>query len=145
LILYFDASALVKKYVEEEGSELVRKELIEGRAATSRLSEVEIASALTRRWREGGISRDDLEEALVAVQDDFGALMKVELSPAVTSLARELLLKHPLRAGDAIQLASCLFLRNRGLDPKLFAFDGKLNSVAETEGLKLGVLENPTK
>lgn len=35
MIRYFDASALVKKYVEEQGSDLVRDRLLDGRAATS--------------------------------------------------------------------------------------------------------------
>lgn len=43
---YCDASALVKRYVREKGSLKVRRLLSSGPVATSRLSEVEIASAL---------------------------------------------------------------------------------------------------
>jgi predicted nucleic acid-binding protein len=41
---YFDASALVKRYVQETGSVAVRQLLASGIIATSRLSEVEVAS-----------------------------------------------------------------------------------------------------
>jgi predicted nucleic acid-binding protein len=135
LIRYFDASALVKKYVEEQDSDLVREWLLEGPAATSRLSEVEITSALMRRCREGSISQADRDAALMAVRNDFQVLIKVELSPQVVTLARELLIGYHLRAGDAIQLASCLLLRNRGLDLEFLAFDGRLNLAARAEGL----------
>jgi predicted nucleic acid-binding protein len=136
LIRYFDASALVKKYVEEQGSDLVRDRLLEGPAATSRFSEIEISSALARRCREGSISQTDRDEALRAVRKDFQALLKVELSPQVITLARELVVGHDLRAGDSIQLASCLFLRNRGLDLAFLAFDGRLNLAARAVGLR---------
>ena len=43
---YFDASALAKRYVRETGSTTVRRLLASGVAATSRLSEVEVASAI---------------------------------------------------------------------------------------------------
>ena len=42
---YFDASALVKRYVREEGSAKVRRLISSDTPATSRLSEVEVASA----------------------------------------------------------------------------------------------------
>lgn len=135
MICYFDASALVKKYLEELGSDLVRDRFLSDPAATSSLSEIEISSALARHCREGRLSRADRDAALAAVRKDFQALIKVELSPPVVALARELLLSHVLRAGDAIQLASCLFLRNRGLDLDFLAFDGKLNLAARAEGL----------
>jgi hypothetical protein len=43
----------VKRYVREAGSDRVRHWLASGTPATSRLTEVEVASALMRRWREG--------------------------------------------------------------------------------------------
>ncbi|HEX3127470.1 MAG TPA: type II toxin-antitoxin system VapC family toxin [Thermoanaerobaculia bacterium] len=135
MIRYFDASALVKKYVEEQDSDLVRDRLLKGRAATSRLSEVEITSALSRRCREGSLSEEDRDAAITAVRKDFQALIKVELSPQVVTVARELLTGYDLRAGDAIQLASCLFLRNRGLNLEFLAFDGRLNLAARAMGL----------
>ncbi|MES1242931.1 MAG: type II toxin-antitoxin system VapC family toxin [Acidobacteriota bacterium] len=135
MIRYFDASALVKKYVEEQGSDLVRDRLLEGPAATSRLSEIEIASALARRCREGSLSQRDRDETLAVVRKDFQALIKVELSPQVVTIARELIAGYDLRAGDAVQLASCLFLRNRGLNLEFLAFDGRLNQAARAVGL----------
>src|SRR6202035_3395830 len=140
LIRYFDASALVKRYVEEPHGEAGR-ELLDGPAgpvpATGRLSEVEIASALVRRWREGDLSEPELDRALTSLNDDFTALTVVELVPEITALARRLLLAHPLRAGDAIQLASSAFLQKKvGRPIEFLAFDGRLNAAAAKEGLR---------
>ena len=66
--------------------------------------------------------------------------MVVELNPAVLSLARALLLRHPLRSGDALQLASCLELQERLREPvQLVAFDQRLNDAASREGLRLAL------
>lgn len=56
LIDYFDASALAKRYVEEPESGRVRELLARSLVATSRITEIEIASALARRCREGDFS-----------------------------------------------------------------------------------------
>jgi hypothetical protein len=50
--------------------------------------------------------------------------------------ARALLVRHPLRAGDAIQLASALLLRRELGDTVVFAaYDDHLKSAAKAEGL----------
>ena len=105
-------------------------------AATSRFSEVEIASALTRRSREGSFSPAERDRALAALHHDFLLLRLVELVPAVVERARGLLVRHPLRAGDALQLASCLFLRGSlESDVAFLGFDDRLNDAAQAEGL----------
>lgn len=138
MIRYFDSSALAKRYVEEPQTEAVRRLLAECTPAASRLSQVEITSALIRRWRDGDLAEEDRDRALDAVREDFSALTVVELVPEVVALAGRLLLRHRLRAGDAIQLASCLFLRRRvGRAVDLVAFDDRLGEAAGSEGLSV--------
>ena len=133
---YFDASALVKRYVRETGSSTVRRLLASGLPATSRLSEVEVASGITRRAREGAFAASRRDRMLAALQRDLPALAVVEMIPDVTAEARALLLRHPLRAGDAIQLASCLYLQRELRQPvPLVAFDQRLLEAARAEGL----------
>ncbi len=113
--------------------------LSSGTAATSRLSEVEVASALARRVREGAFSALERDRALAKFEADLDALHIVELGPGVTSRARALLLAHALRAGDAIQLASCVYLRDALAEPvPLVAFDGRL--VAAARALDIAVV-----
>ena len=133
---FFDASALVKRYVRERGSSKVRRLLSAGDSATCRLSGVEVASALVRRSREGAFSTDECDRAFAALAADMAALLLVELTPTIESRAQALLHRHVLRAGDAIQLASCLELRQElGENTTLVAFDHRLVAAAGEEGL----------
>jgi predicted nucleic acid-binding protein len=135
---YFDASALVKRYVRERGTTAVRRLLASGDAASSRLSEVEVPSGIIRRAREGAFTLEERDRMLAAFLDDVPALALVELTPEIAWNARTLLLRHPLRAGDSIQLASCLYLQRQLGEPvPLVAFDGPLVQAARAEGLSV--------
>lgn len=135
---YFDASALVKGYVEEADSRQIRRLLTRGAAATHRLSFVEAASAVGRLGREGRLSEDQRSTALAALTADAASVLVVELTSEIVSRAQALAQKHPLRAGDAIQLASCLYLRDTADQRiRLVSFDDRLNTAARLEGVKL--------
>lgn len=137
-IRYLDASALAKRYVAEPGTERVMRWLAEGLPATSRLSQVEVTSALARRCREGAISAAGRDRALAALAADLAALNVVEVAPEIAALAGRLLLRHALRAGDSLQLASALFLARRVSGPVEFlAFDERLTEAARREGLAI--------
>lgn len=126
----------MKRYVKEKDSARVGRWLAAGSAATSRLSAVEVASALARRCREGSFSAAERDRALAALERDFSALQVVELSPTIVTQARSLLTRYPLRAGDAIQLASALLLRGDLEESVTFAvYDESLRSIAAAEGL----------
>lgn len=135
---YFDASALVKGYVDEADSQKMRRLLTSGSAATTRLSFVEVASALGRLGREGRLSEDQRTAALAALTADAAGVLVIELTGEIVSRAQTLTQKHPLRAGDAIQLASCLYVRET-VNPRitLVSFDDRLSTAARLEGMKL--------
>jgi len=138
LIGYFDASALAKRYVEETESSTVRSLLDECLVCTSRLSEVEVASALLRRTRERSLSRSERDRALSALSEDMQSFYVVEFFPEIAKAARKLLLRHTLRASDAVQLASSTHVRESAGESVLFvAFDRRLNEAASGEGLML--------
>jgi predicted nucleic acid-binding protein len=137
-VLYFDASALAKRYVREPETASVRRLLGRGVPATSRLSEVEVTSALGRRWREGTVSADDRDRALARLREDIASMYVVELSAEIAAAACALLLRHPLRAPDAIQLASCLHLAEQlGAPADLVVYDLPLVTAARSEGVRV--------
>lgn len=106
--------------------------------ATSRLSEVEVASALARRCREGTLTRRELDRALAALRGDIDSIALIELGAEIAQAAVVLLARHPLRTGDSVQLASCLYLRRQVTEEVRFlAYDGRLNDAARAEGLAL--------
>jgi len=137
LTRYFDASALVKRYWREAGGPEVESLLLEGGCATARLSLVEVASALARRSRAGDLEDEEAVRLAGALAADADRFALVELTSEVEARARALVAAHPLRAGDAVQLASCLRLREESGEPIEFvAYDARLNRAARAEGLR---------
>ena len=134
---FLDASAVAKGYQVEEHSTQVRVWLSAGNAAVSRLTEVEVASALGRLGRTGAVPVQRAQAALMAFRSDVVRWQVVELTPDVVSTAIHLHWGHALRAGDAIQLASALVLQ-RELGQPLDAFvtyDRRLAAAARDEQL----------
>jgi predicted nucleic acid-binding protein len=128
----------VKRYVDESGSAAVRAVLERQPFVTSRLSEVEIASGLARRSREGELSPGDLARALSSLRGDIRSIALIELDEEVIGEAVVLLTRHRLRAADSVQLASCLWLRRQASeDVRLLSYDDRLNTAARAEGMVL--------
>jgi predicted nucleic acid-binding protein len=120
----------------EPGAERVRALLGGTLLATSRITEVEVASALARRCREGALPSAERDRAVAALHRDLTRMHVVELSPEVVSRVVALLCRLPLRAADAVQLASCLELRHRLEAACLFVCcDDRLLAAARQEGL----------
>lgn len=141
MITYFDASALVKRYIHEVGSDQVQQWLVLPRPATSRWSQVEILSALSRRSREGRVSPAERNAMAADLSDDLAGFLLVELTDEVIAACDALLARHPLRAGDCVQLASALVLKQRTGQPVMFhAFDQRLSKAAVLEGLLVEAL-----
>jgi predicted nucleic acid-binding protein len=122
--------------VSEPDARRFRDLLSEGIVATCRLSEVEVASALSRSCREGAFPVEERDRALAALHHDFATLFIVELGPEIAVRAVSLLTRLALRAADSVQLASCLELRDQLGEPCLFVCaDDRLVAAARQEGL----------
>jgi predicted nucleic acid-binding protein len=138
-MLFVDASALVKRYVRERHSMRVRRLIAAGPIAVARLSEVEVPSALARLVREGRLSKRSADRAHVAFVADLANWHIVEMTTSVTALARGLLFRHDLRAGDAIQLASAVWLRQSVPVTGVLAFDSRVVRAATAEQFVLAI------
>jgi predicted nucleic acid-binding protein len=138
---FYDASALVKRYVREADSARVRRLLRSGEVALSRHSEVEVVSAFARLAREEAMSVAQRDRAAAAFVSDLMAWHVVESTPEVMATARRLLLQHQLRAGDAVQLSAALVLQV-GLGEALeefVAYDVRILGVARAEQLAVRI------
>lgn len=134
---FFDASALVKRYIRERDSARVRRLLRADGVAISRLSEAEVVSAFARLARDHAISVAQRDRAVAAFVTDLMAWHVVELTSDVMATAKWLLLQHALRSGDALQLAAALVLQE-GLGQPLeefVAYDHQVIGVARAERL----------
>ena len=134
---FFDASALVKRYVHERQSTEVRRLLRTSDVVVCRLSEVEVVSAFARLARDNVLSRVQRDRVVAAFVADLTTWHIVEVTPDVVQTARRLLLQHTLRSGDALQLASALVLQTGIGQPldSLVAYDHRLLDAARAEQL----------
>lgn len=134
-MIYLDASVLFKRYCDEPGSAEIRRIADAATAlATAVLSYVEVFSALRRKLSEGGIDERHYRRAAGQFETDWADLEVIPLTDEVLRLARHVIERHHLRAGDAVQLASALTFS--ATVPTYFASaDRRLAQAAEREGL----------
>ncbi len=148
-VYFLDSSALVKRYVTETGSTWIQTLAAPGAQNSliiARITWVEVLSALARRQREASLTPDDVTWALSAFRYDLDMQYQVvELDSALAEAAGILVTQHPLRAYDAVQLASALRVQ-LGLaqvQTPTFTFlaaDDRLTAVAQANGL---LTDNP--
>jgi predicted nucleic acid-binding protein len=140
LRLYLDTSALVKLYVEEEGSSFIRQAVADAETvATSAIAYVEARAAFTCRRREKRFSSVQYGRLIQDLDLDWDSYVLVEVSAAVIRAAATLTERHPLRAYDAVHLASARLLAE-SLAPERFLFaswDDDLERAAKKEGVDL--------
>jgi predicted nucleic acid-binding protein len=135
VILYLDSSSLVKIYLEEAESDLVREWVGAAEAiATSRVAYPEALSAFTRRQREGDLDLDTLELLQESLDSDWADFV---LLPLRERRAGALAMKHVLRGFDAVHLAAVSELREiLDNDTVIFSsFDGRLVRAVQAEGI----------
>lgn len=137
MIYFLDTSALVKRYVAEPGSPLVRSLFARRRkVAISRLAFAEVAAAAARRRREGTLSARQQEALLARLEEDLSTFLVVEVRQASLSTVPGLCSRHPLRAYDAVQLAAALLLRQTASAVDFWTTDHALRLAALAEGLR---------
>ncbi len=134
---YLDTSALIKRFVAEQGSLLVRRLVIrEGPSATAKIAYAEAYSGLTRKHREGHLSTGQYARACQQFENEWQAYVRVDLQDEILRLARDLIRRHPLRGFDAIHLASALSLKKAlGEEITFAAADERLLRAAGAEHL----------
>ena len=125
-MLYLDASALVKRYVEEEGSELVLSAMEGARSwAMCRVGYVETVRAVALA---GG------RKALKRVESDWLSFDVIEVDAALSEHAAQLALSAELRSLDALHLAAALVLPPDDLT--IATWDVRLHRAARKQGLE---------
>jgi hypothetical protein len=112
---FLESSAFAKLFVFERGSDAlihVLEKVEDPQKLVSALASLEVRSAIRRRQREGDILPADAGLAL----DNLGAeslrIVEQPVSPAVIDVAKLVLDSHPLRAMDALHLATCIVMRD---------------------------------
>lgn len=124
-MLYLDASALVKRYVTEEGSDALIQAMAKAEGwAICRVGYVETARAI---GLAGG------EVAVKQFREDWPSFEVVEVDTSLAEQASELTFAEELRSLDALHLAAALLLASRELT--LATWDVRLHRAAQRQGL----------
>lgn len=109
---------------------------------TSLLTVIEGICTFARRQREGMLSPEDHRQLLTVFDYDFAYRYNtLDAGAVVIDTARQMVSRHPLRAYDAVQLATAWSLNrdlvNDGEAPLTFiCADDRLLAVAQAEGLR---------
>ena len=137
---YFDTSALLKFYIQEEGSEVVAgliQDTGSDRISILDITLLELRSAVRRRERQGDMSEGEANRIIDKIrQYETSVYLVKSLNSAVTEEAIRVLDTHPLKTLDALQLAGCLVIGREMSEPMTFVCaDTRLNDAAKLEGL----------
>ena len=137
MIVYLDASALVKRYVGEAGSLEVNALLAPvAVAGTSVISRAEVAAAISKAVRVGVLNREEAKSAFQVFTLDWENLARLQMTEVLAARAATLAWEHGLRGYDAVHLAAALTWQEMLGEPVVLAtFDRQLWQGAKTAGL----------
>jgi predicted nucleic acid-binding protein len=134
---YFDTSAFIKAFLIEAGTDNVQHLLLhDGIPATATITYTEMYSGFSRTRREGGLTAIQYETICKEFESFWPSSLQISLTLSVLTLSRDLITRHPLRAFDAIHLASALHIQEELKEPmRIIAADGRLLQAAAAEQL----------
>lgn len=137
MILFCDTSALIKLYIDEDGSSELKIRLQESEAvAVCRIAWAEAYAALSRRARELPTDIDNIEQAKVALAADWPHFVVLEIDQPLVERAGDYADTFALRGYDSIQLAAAFEAGSISQTPIFFAcFDSRLNKAAKLLGM----------
>ena len=134
----FDTSALFKRYSGESGAARVR--IIQGlsvRVTAAAHCKTEVASALTRQWREGLFTDAEYTRVLLEISNDFEELHVMPIDDQIETYAIGAMRLSPLRAMDALHIGTAQVAR---VDLFVTA-DRRQAAAAQMAGLRTELIE----
>ncbi|MES2941271.1 MAG: type II toxin-antitoxin system VapC family toxin [Pseudomonadota bacterium] len=136
--ILFDASAMFKRYSGENGVERVLQLQASASAVSAAVHcKTEVASALTRQWREGAFSDGEYERVLADIHADFDELAVIPLSSQAERYAISAMRLATLRGMDALHIGTAQAAR-----VDLFVTADRRQAAAATAvGLKTELIE----
>ncbi len=140
MTLYLDTSSLIKLYVAEAGTDLVRRLVGDAAVvATSAITYAETRAALARLRREGELSRSRFASAKGEFEEQWPAYLTLEVTDSLSRVAGGLAERYRLRGYDSVHLASFAAVARRAgpRETRFSSFDDRLNRAARDLGRTL--------
>jgi len=137
MIVYIDASALVKRYIKESGSPEVNDLFAEAASMlTNLISRAEVSAAIMRAARTGIIEQDAAERVLQKFRSEWENYQRLPVTEATVARANAIVNEYDLRGYDAVHLAAAMLWQEAiGTPVTLATFDSKLWEAARQAGL----------
>lgn len=134
--IYLDTSAIVKLYIEEDGSDIVHDYTDRATiVSTSRIAYAEALSALVRCRDEKVLSKNNYDKCNTIFKFDWGMYFVIEVTEKIVEMAGNLVENHSIRGFDSIHLASAIVLRKEIKQSVDFmCWDNRLLEAAKKEG-----------
>ena len=137
--LYLDTSALVKRYVEETGSEDVldwmdRAEMI----GTGLVTRAEVASAITRATRMNYLTNQTSRKTLDKFRQEWESIHRLPINEELIARADFMACQYGLRGYDAVHIAATLIWQEALMEPVTLAtYDQELAIAGRNSGLQV--------
>lgn len=133
---FWDSSAIIPLLVLEKQTEYcINAFKADKEIMVWTMSRIEVFSALCRRLRENALNEESFESANKRINDLFDIAFDIVSISKVKERALRLLRVHPLKAADALQLASALVATQEDTSRlPIMCFDEMLKQAARREG-----------
>lgn len=137
MMLFCDTSALLKLYIVELESDVVKDRVAEAEAVVvCRIAWAEAHAALSRRAREVPEDAPVIEQAKQALAADWPRYVVMDIDQALVERAGDYADTFALRGYDSVQLAAAYEAGRIARIPVCFAcFDVRLNKAAKVLGM----------
>ena len=134
--LFFDSSALLKRYLNEKGTNEVKKLFEEAdKVFVSAITQIECASSLKRLLSTSYINKTEYEQLNIEMSIDFPFFETISFDEDTKHAALKVVDKYPMKALDTIQLATLICVANQ--IESFVVCDQKLKKYALKEGFKI--------
>lgn len=137
--MFWDASAIIPLCIDEPQTKILREAAKKNEPmAVWWGSLIECCSVFARLRRDGRLKPKEEDEVRHILFILSSSWIEIEPCEEVKNLAGNLLLLHPLRAADSLQLAAALVWAKKSPKGHRFAcLDRKLGEAARKEGFKV--------
>lgn len=136
-MLYWDSSALVAAFIDEQETEKIRSFSVKAgslRSYTAIITPLEVESAIQRKFLEQSITMKQADQARLYMTELRRETYLVIGDQTVLDTALHLQKIYGLRVADAFQLASARVGTEDPSKVNFLCLDNKLNQAAKREG-----------
>ena len=132
MLAFIDTSTLVKKYIEEQGSNQLLKILDQiQEIVVAPIYMIEFHSALVQKYSAKQLSQQQMDWLLNEARQDLRYFVSVKWNDELEQQACRLISAHNLKSLDALQLGSAVLAR-----PEIFLTSDKRLYAASKKELK---------